>query len=67
MLFFFDGHRVKDQDLISVKEFEKYINIIPLISKGDLFTAEELKNVKSEIIKQSESFDVNFFDIKSTI
>ena len=67
VLFFFDGHRVKDQDLISVKEIQEYTNVIPLISKGDSFMPNELKKVKSEIMNKSKLFDVNFFDINSTI
>ena len=46
ILYLFDGHRIKDQDFHSVKEFQEHTNVIPLLAKGDSFTREEMKMAK---------------------
>ena len=50
ILFFFEGHHVKDQDFKSCLKFEPYTNVIPVMSKGDQFTKEEMLQVKKNIV-----------------
>lgn len=35
LLFLFDSHPVKQQDLISLQAFQKYTNVLPLVAKSD--------------------------------
>lgn len=67
VFYFFDGHRSKDQDFISVKEFEQYSNVIPILAKSESFTSKELIIAKENLIKSAISHGVKFYDIKSAV
>ena len=67
VLFFFDGHHPKDQDFQSVKVIQEFTNVIPILAKGDSYTMNELKQVKSKIVQRADQFGIKFFDIRSTL
>ena len=66
-MFFFDGHHTKEQDFLSIKEFQNYTNVIPLLAKGDSFEPAEMRQVKENIMQLASKLDVRFFDVEGTI
>ncbi len=50
MFYFFTGHKTVDNDFKILRKLQKYVNIIPVISKADSFKGEELYLMKMDII-----------------
>ncbi|EGR28184.1 hypothetical protein IMG5_181130 [Ichthyophthirius multifiliis] len=51
-LFFLSLDCIKQTDLYIIKKLQKYVNIIPVISRGDLYQYSELKQIKQELQKK---------------
>lgn len=55
------GHGLKELDISCMKRLSKYVNIIPVISKADSFTEDELKYFKKQVRIDLEKFNVPVF------
>lgn len=55
------GHGLKEIDVACMKRLAKYVNIIPVISKADSFTENELKHFKRQIMFEIEKFNIPVF------
>lgn len=66
ILYIFDKCRY-EQDFISITQFEKYTNIIPIIGKSDQYNAKGLLEAKMSIVNKAKNIKANFFDVISTI
>lgn len=56
------GHGLKEIDVKLMKLLSKYTNVLPIISKADSLTDDELNNFKSFIKKDLEKYDVNIYN-----
>ena len=45
-----------------MKKLQKYVNIIPILAKGDSYTVEEIKNIKLTLINQAHDHKLEWFD-----
>jgi len=45
-----------------MKKLQKYVNIIPILAKGDSYTVEEIKAVKLTLINQAHDHKLEWFD-----
>jgi len=61
-LYFIAGPRIKREDIIYMKKLQKYVNIIPILAKGDSYTVEEIKAVKLTLINQAHDHKLEWFD-----
>ena len=61
-LYFLTGPRIKRDDIIYMKKLQKYVNIIPILAKGDSFTVEEIKAIKLTLINQAFDHKIEWFD-----
>jgi len=66
LLYFFDSPRIKKNDFTILKRLSKYVNILPVISKADSLTQLELKQLKEDIICESNENGIDFFDCIDT-
>lgn len=55
------GHGLKELDINCMKRLSRYVNIIPVISKADSFTEDELKFFKKQVRIDIEKFNVPIF------
>lgn len=62
VLFFIAGPRIKREDVLLMKKFQKYTNIIPVIPKGDSYTVEEINEMKKSIIEQAAKQQIRWFN-----
>ena len=67
MLYFFDGHRIKEIDIRNCQKLTKYTNVIPVLAKADQFTPRELATVKDQLLAMAALQQFEFFDVESTI
>ncbi|EGV60887.1 septin [Yamadazyma tenuis] len=69
MLYFItpNGHGLKELDISCMKRLSKYVNIIPVISKADSFTEDELKFFKKQVKVDIERFNVPIFQFDNLI
>lgn len=59
------GHGLREIDITCMKRLSKYVNIIPIISKADSFTEQELKQFKHQVRVDIEKFNVPTFQFDS--
>lgn len=62
LLYFFGGHHSNLCDFIALKRLQRYVNVIPVISKADSFKSDELRRMKLDIMVEAFDRSVNFFD-----
>lgn len=62
-----NGHGLKELDISCMKRLSKYVNIIPVISKADSFTEDELKFFKKQVRIDIERFNVPIFQFDNFI
>ncbi|QLG73962.1 hypothetical protein HG535_0F04740 [Zygotorulaspora mrakii] len=55
---------LRELDIRLMQELGKRTNLLPVISKADLLTEEELKNNKKLIMRDLSAHKINFFDFK---
>mmetsp|Transcript_9465 Transcript_9465/g.18250 ORF Transcript_9465/g.18250 Transcript_9465/m.18250 type:complete len:345 (+) Transcript_9465:1086-2120(+) len=71
-LYFIQGTRLKEADIQAMYVLQKYVNIIPVIAKADMHTADEIVSAKLNIALAASAAQISFFDcvkamgIKST-
>lgn len=61
------GRALKDYDIKMMLEIGDHVNIIPVLSKVDTLTAEELNHNKELIIKSMDINGINYFDFKDDL
>ena len=61
-LYFMDGPRCKESDIAILKALQKYVNILPILSKADTYTTPELRQVKFEMADELYRAGVEFFE-----
>jgi septin family protein len=49
------------------RPFKKYVNVIPVIARADIFKSDELYKMKIDIITQASERNVKFFDCDEAI
>lgn len=67
VLYFLEGHRVKDNDVTLIKKLEKLTSVLPIIGKGDSFDPKELHQHKLEITQQALQREIEFLDCHSAV
>lgn len=50
-----------------MKKLQKYVNIIPILAKGDSFTPDEVREIKKTISNDAQKFNLKWFDIKKAL
>ena len=50
-----------------MKRLQKYVNIIPILAKGDCYTPEEVRTLKRELCKEAELVKLEWFDCENVI
>ena len=53
LLYFIQGHHLTAADFLMLREFQKYVNILPIIPKADSFTPKELYKMKINVINEA--------------
>ena len=61
-LYFLQGPRIKKLDITIMKRLSQYVNIIPVLAKGDCYTQEEVKILKEELKRGADEAKIDFFD-----
>lgn len=59
------GHGLKELDIQSMIKFSKFVNILPIISRADSFTIDELKKFKKNILLDIEKFKIPIFQFQT--
>lgn len=59
------GHGLRELDIACMKRLSKYVNILPVISKADSFTEQELAHFKHQVKVDIEKFNVPIFQFDS--
>jgi Septin family protein len=62
LLYFIAGPRINQKDLIYMKRLKKYVNIIPVLAKGDSYTVNEIKEMKLNLIREAHDYKIEWFD-----
>ncbi|CEP64625.1 septin SHS1 LALA0_S12e03202g [Lachancea lanzarotensis] len=52
------GHGLREMDVEMMKRLSRYTNVLPIISRADSFTKEELAKYKKQIMDDIERFNV---------
>eukprot|EP00834_Sanchytrium_tribonematis_P007762 NODE_759_length_4134_cov_0.728129.p2 type:complete len:274 gc:universal NODE_759_length_4134_cov_0.728129:952-131(-) len=52
------GHGLKELDVLALKTLSNWCNVIPVISKGDAFTPDELTKFKESILASLKEFEI---------
>ncbi|CCD26559.1 septin SHS1 NDAI_0H03860 [Naumovozyma dairenensis CBS 421] len=55
------GHGLREIDIELMKRISRYTNVLPIISKADSFTKDELKQFKKIIMNDVERFNVPIY------
>ncbi|CAB4255944.1 similar to Saccharomyces cerevisiae YDL225W SHS1 One of five related septins (Cdc3p, Cdc10p, Cdc11p, Cdc12p, Shs1p) [Maudiozyma barnettii] len=55
------GHGLKEMDVEIMKRVARYTNVLPIISKADSFTKDELKQFKQNIMNDIERYNVPIY------
>jgi len=50
-----------------MKNLRKYCSIIPILAKGDSFTTEEIKELKTQLIAKAYNHKLEWFDFAEVI
>ncbi|KRX06260.1 P-loop containing nucleoside triphosphate hydrolase [Pseudocohnilembus persalinus] len=66
-LYFLQGPRIKQTDIKMMKKLQKYVNIIPILAKGDSYNQEEIIEIKQNLIKEAQTKQIHWFNIKETL
>jgi septin family protein len=48
-LFLVEGPHASDKDLHAINKLSKFVNVIPVISKADLYTDTSIADLKREL------------------
>lgn len=67
ILYFLSGPRISDTDLIFMKKFQKYGNLIPVIAKGDSYSQEEILEAKRGFFLKTSQKGIEFFNFNEAL
>lgn len=52
------GHGLREMDIEMMKKMSRYTNVLPIISRADSFTKEELSNFRKNILEDIERYNI---------
>lgn len=55
------GHGLRATDLITMKEIDKKVNLIPVIAKADTITKDELTALRKKIMSEIKTNDISIY------
>ena len=55
------GHGLRELDVETMKRLSRYTNVLPIISRADSFSPEELKRFKKNIMEDIDRFNVPIY------
>lgn len=56
------GHGLRELDVECIKKMSKYVNVLPVISKADSFTQNELHAFKKNVLYDIKKYNVPIFE-----
>ncbi|KAL4450828.1 hypothetical protein ABPG74_011670 [Tetrahymena malaccensis] len=66
-LYFIQGRSISKFDQKAILKLQEYVSIIPILAKGDTYMAEEVKQIKQNIIKDAHDNQISFFDCEAPL
>jgi cell division control protein 11 len=57
------GNGLKQRDIVFLKQLCEIVNVIPILSKADVLTAEEVEKMRSLILDQISTYEINLLDL----
>ena len=66
-LYFLKGPRIHDEDCKIMAALQSYVNIIPVIAKGDCYTLEEIKQIKKDLLLKKEEHKIGWLECEEII
>jgi len=67
ILYFLSGPRIRGRDMQMMKNLQKYTSIIPILARGDSYTIEEIKEIKTQLIFKASNYRVRWFDFAEAL
>lgn len=61
-LYFMEGVRVKDLDLKALHSLQRFVSIVPVLSKSESYTEREILQAKLEVVESCARAGIRFFD-----
>lgn len=61
-LYLVPGDQINESEIQGLKDLSKKVNVIPVITKADMFTCEELKEQREKINKIFKENAIGFYD-----
>ena len=63
-LFLFDKPELSAEEANCLKRLSKYTNLIPIFTKGDCLSTEDIPSHKLDLMMQSKELGVEWFNCK---
>jgi septin family protein len=67
ILYFMSGPKPKVNDYSIMNELQKWVNILPVISRGDASDFDKVVNAKSELLSNLKNHEIEIFDVYSAL
>lgn len=67
VLYFLSGTRINDRDLYIMRKLKKLCNIVPILARGDSYTVEEVKEIKTQLLGKAKQWKLDWFDFNEVI
>lgn len=64
-LYFISGPLIETSDISAMKALEKWVSVLPVIAKADLYTTFELAMLKRQLTQRAQASGVTWFDCRS--
>lgn len=61
-LYLVPGDKISEQEIENLRELSKKVNVVPVITKADMFNVEELKEQREKITQIFENNNIHFYD-----
>lgn len=65
-LYLVPTDRIEEDEILGVKELSNKVNLIPIITKADMFTSEELAEQREKIYETFLEREIKFYDYGET-
>ncbi|CAG5120923.1 unnamed protein product [Candidula unifasciata] len=56
------GHGLRQIDVQTMKKLHNKVNIVPLIAKADILTAQELRRMKNRILQEIDEYGIHIYE-----
>lgn len=67
MLYLVSSFRITDEEAVCLRSLQKFMNIIPIISKGDHITQHQIPLIKRKLNLEAEKHGIEWFNCKEVI